>query len=347
MRAGGAANLWAFGGSRDARILRQLRAICESPGLTGSLAFTGGGVSYLHPITNAVITGRCEINLQLAGFGNIKLLYGGPARENLFLNSQAPATQDVTVATGTVTVMAIGTGYTLTTAAKTATGSGFGAVTPGTPQVLTITGAGTITLTVTGTPANACVQVEQGAISTPMIVTAGAPVTRPRDVHAHTLAAASNGTEFELWGLEVPINWSVAANTAHPSGLASRLCQGTNGTSHVLNRSGAQDNFSVIDAGGPQAASISTLGDTHRTLRILSGVYESGAARLYRGETLAVSDTTGVTAPANAQTAIHVANQPNGSTPWFGFCGYLLFPRKLLAAERGALFRAAANGRTI
>lgn len=113
-----------------------------------------------------------------------------PTSRNVFLNSTAPVTQNCTVVIGTVIVWSNhDAGVTITTAAGTATGSGFGAIVPGTPQILTITGAGTISVTKSGTGTWYACQVEynpslpSNSVATPLIITAGSAVSRDADTN--------------------------------------------------------------------------------------------------------------------------------------------------------------------
>jgi len=106
------------------------------------------------------------------------------ARTNLFLNSAAPATQNVTITAVAHTITVWGSG-SVTVSAGTATISNGGAVTAGSPRTIGCTVGGTITVTVTGSPTY--VQVEAGSFGTSPIVTEGTSVTRAADLL--TLAA--------------------------------------------------------------------------------------------------------------------------------------------------------------
>jgi hypothetical protein len=111
-------------------------------------------------------------------------------RTNYLLNSGAPATQSVTLGTGIYTLWVEGSG-SATSAAGTAVGTGFGAATDGSPNVFTLTGAGTVSITVTGSVT--IFQLENGAFATSYIPTTGATATRSADV------AAMTGTNFSSW----------------------------------------------------------------------------------------------------------------------------------------------------
>jgi hypothetical protein len=76
MRAGGAANLWAFAGSRDARIVRRFLNRCWIYGIHGSRTYTGGTASgWLSPFTGALkTTAQDQYNLPVPGWGSLPLV---------------------------------------------------------------------------------------------------------------------------------------------------------------------------------------------------------------------------------------------------------------------------------
>jgi len=92
-----------------------------------------------------------------------------PARTNLFLNSNAPVTQNIATTAQAYTVSVLGTGTV------TLTGTASGVASAGSPLTVTAT-AGTLTCTVAGGPSR--VQVEAGAFRSPWVETLGATVTR-------------------------------------------------------------------------------------------------------------------------------------------------------------------------
>jgi len=113
-------------------------------------------------------------------YTGIGLLDEGSAT-NQFLQSGTPATQNINLGVGTFVCWIDGTGGdSITTAAGTAVGTGFGAATPGTPNVITITTGGTVSFTVAGTPVRA--QVESGNIQTSYIPTTTGPVPRANEM---------------------------------------------------------------------------------------------------------------------------------------------------------------------
>lgn len=73
------------------------------------------------------------------------------ADDNRTNNATGVTTQTITLAVDVYCLWIVG-GTSATVAANTAVGSGFGVATPGTPVVFTITSAGTVDITVVGTP---------------------------------------------------------------------------------------------------------------------------------------------------------------------------------------------------
>jgi hypothetical protein len=102
------------------------------------------------------------------------------SRVNQLFNSTSPATQTTpSLATGTYTLTAFAGSGSLTMSSGTATGCGSSVASMGTPATVTITVAGTCTVTLSGSLA--CEQLELGSFGTSCIVTAGATATRAAD----------------------------------------------------------------------------------------------------------------------------------------------------------------------
>jgi hypothetical protein len=109
--------------------------------------------------------------------GNLLGYLNEPAATNIYLNSQAPATQTITVTAQAYTLSFYGTGTIVLTGTYTGTLTGTGAA--NLVQLTFTPTAGSLITTLTGTVTN--VQLEAGSFATSRIITAGASVTRNTD----------------------------------------------------------------------------------------------------------------------------------------------------------------------
>lgn len=124
-----------------------------------------------------------------------------PARTNYALNSAAPATQTVaSLAIGTYTLWQEGTGSVVATAG-TAVGT-FGTASNGTPATLTITTAGTVVLTVSGT--NTWLQLELGAFKTNRIATTTTTISRAGTVASYPTSGVIRDNNMAFRMVVVP-----------------------------------------------------------------------------------------------------------------------------------------------
>jgi len=114
------------------------------------------------------------------------------ARTNYLLNSASPATQTVSLSTGTYSLWLVGSG-SCAAAAGTAAGSGFGTATAASSVTFTVSTAGTVVFTVSGTVTR--FQCENGAFATSFITTTGAAATRAADVASFDAMPSYNLTE--------------------------------------------------------------------------------------------------------------------------------------------------------
>lgn len=138
------------------------------------------------------------------------------ASTNVFLNSAAAVTQDIALGTGTFTCSVHGSG-SVTSSNGTGTASGHGAATDGAPNTIIVSGAGTITYTVSGSPTY--VQVEELAVPSSPIITAGASATRAVDTlsWATRPAGFSNGEGMAV--IDFAARYTAAQATAGNWGL--------------------------------------------------------------------------------------------------------------------------------
>ena len=166
-------------------------------------AFARGSAAwYLYNDKLAEVPSHCARYIDVDG---AKYLLLEPPSTNYFLSSKTPATQAITLnATGAWTIWCEGAG-SITVAAGTATGTGWGAASEGSPILLDITAAGTITCTVLGSLGFA--QCENQPFATSHIVTEDVPVQRNQELNtpdwtanaAFTSALADAGTLIMEW----------------------------------------------------------------------------------------------------------------------------------------------------
>jgi hypothetical protein len=122
---------------------------------------------------------------------------------NLYLNSQAPATQGITVTAQAYTISAYGVGTLVLSGAGSGTLTGTGASTL--VQMTVTPTAGTLTLTPTGTLTY--VQVETGSAPTSRIVTTGSSVTRSADLVTLTTQAFAQYVNTAQGAVFVDSSW--------------------------------------------------------------------------------------------------------------------------------------------
>jgi hypothetical protein len=330
-------------GSGDEERLARLAARAWIAGRDGTVVQSGGtGGSILCPWTKAVIAsgGICSAQVGVPGIGALRLYHGQGQRVGLFLNSTAPATQDVAVGTGSVAVSAIGSGYTLTTSAGTATISGHGAVTMGTTQIITVTGAGTITFTVAGTPVGACVNVEQNTFAGIKIITAGASVTRTADNILWTPPGAIPATTGEMYAIFVPY-WSTASGAATPTGGAHRIWyESTTVDVAYINSTNGRHATVRTDAGGTQSA-VSSAGIAHNigVMEQMCVKWSNTALTVYTGATQVAQDVT-LTNPWGPLNAIRISANKGSTGEWLYGATALIYDPTPTDATRAALARA-------
>lgn len=142
-------------------------------------ATTAGGAA-----TDSVYTDAAGSSFNTFGTNVPRLTSRGLLREvsrtNLLLNSAAPVTQTTgSLGAANYTLWIVGTG-SATSSAGTAVGTGFGVATAGVPNVVTITNAGTVIVTLAGSVDR--FQLEAGSSPSSFIQTVGATSNRPVDI---------------------------------------------------------------------------------------------------------------------------------------------------------------------
>lgn len=317
-------------------------ATVKLPGRDGTMTTTRA-TQRLCPASGQLkaIDTACTTSLLIPGYGTWTGYGAFRAATNLFLNSDTPATQSITVSAGSVVVHArAGSGYTVTTSAGTATGSGFGSVAIGTWQALTITVGGTITVTIGGTPVGGQVQVEQAAYPSTYVATAGATVTHNADSHVWSAFGGLDTTSGEIVVLEAPYLWSAGAGVAHPSGVLSRLVDNS-GTTYIARD--AQDISAKTDTGS-QVASLSAQADTSGNVRMLTQYWDGTKLSLFRGTT-ETSDVA-LSPPWTGPTSLFVGNRTGLDRAWDGFI-FTAYKAGGFSTSQRAAFARFANGRML
>lgn len=239
------------------------------------------------------------------------------ARTNLFLNSNAPATQSITVVNGTVyTVSLHGTG------SAALSGAGAGTATNGSPVTFTASST-SLTVTITGSPTY--VQVEAGSFATSPIITAGSPITREADSMSLAIPALSGAYSVLAIG---------TANAPNPHTSNQNFVQMdelTDTQRWVIrkNTTGAYLSTLVGGAGAGFAPSGTWLPGV-RT-KFAGGIQANSQAAVFNGGTPGTA--TAATLP-NAPTRIRLGSNSAGTESFNGIIeGVAVVPRRLSNAE--------------
>lgn len=206
------------------------------------------------------------------------------SRTNYLLNSAAPATQTVSLGTGTYILWVVGSG-SCTAAAGTAVGTGFGTANSSTAVIFTLTTAGTVVFTVSGSLTR--FQCENGAFATSFISTTVSAATRAADdafTDALEWYRASEGT-FVVEGL-VP-----------SAGFLLGFSQGATGSAprgHIINTSSQVQLFMADSsvARNVNGSNFSALGTNSK----ISSTFDASYINLAKDGILATS-SVGLTGP--------------------------------------------------
>jgi len=212
------------------------------------------------------------------------------ARTNLFLNSQAPATQTITVSNATAyTVSFYGTGSIVLTGALATTMNGTSAT-----ALTSFTGtSGSTSLTCTCSGSLANVQVEAGTFATSRIVTAGASVARSQDNLSTTSIPWFNPTigSMALTGIMEGINTTFTSRVYEFSDAAE-----TNFIGNILTTAGKPFGSMSTGNGGQVLAALSP------NARFKTGLVYKNAANLFAANGL--FDTAGTFGAASIPGSI-------------------------------------------
>lgn len=230
------------------------------------------------------------------------------SRQNSALNSATPASQTITLATGTFTLWVNGSG-SCEVAANTAVGSGFGTATHGNPITFAISSGGTVDLTVTGS-LNAF-QVENGPFGSSFIETAGTAVTRSLD-NLYFGAAISSALTLLL--RTTPLTLDTSLNYS-----AGYLSDGTTGNSYGIRHEPSVPRYQGIGSDGGFANQAIVQGGTPVAGTAKTAVITAAAndVKLFvSGSSVGTPDTS---ASIAAMTRVYVGVGGDGAQlPLFG-----------------------------
>jgi len=228
---------------------------------------------------------------------------------NLYLNSAALATQNVTTSATTYTASFWGTGTI--TFSGTYSGSLVGTGAADRVQKTFTATAGTLTSTVSGTVTNA--QIGALPYATSYIPTTTAAVTRAAEYATQATSgviAAAQGTVM-AWGyVDTAIQSSTSVNHL--------ISHGTSATANIIRiwKNGANTwGMHVSDAAGT-----TTGADVAQTLSAgwhhFAITWGAAGTKGYIDGAEAVSDTTGITVPASLATNYYIGSRMDGTLQW-------------------------------
>jgi len=203
------------------------------------------------------------------------------ARTNLFLNSQAPVTQIITVANGTAyTVSVYGT------ASVVLSGAGTGTATQGTDVTFT---ASTTSLTCTVSGAGGAFQnvnVEAGSFSSSPIVTTSTSATRAQDV---VLCIGNANTIFNAQPMSAIIDFK---DISGGSGLGFRVFWPGSGSSYAINN--ADTDFDHAIVWNPLAKAVAGSGTVYTGAKLGIAQDASNGSAVLTGGTVITGSAPGI-----------------------------------------------------
>jgi hypothetical protein len=150
-------------------------------------------------------------------------------------------------------------------------------------------------------------------------------------------ARPSSAVSGEFVSFVLPLFWSAAANSAHPAGANTRIHRSPTGGDEIARQNAGTESVGQAD-GGTQSVTVANLAESSGVLRMLTRKWDGTALRLYRGATLAGSDTT-LSPPWVARTDFHVGHLAGPAGHYICLAGALLIDGVLADALRDALHR--------
>lgn len=217
------------------------------------------------------------------------------AATNYLLNSNSPATQTTaSLATGSYVLFGNGTG-SLTSAAGTAVGTGFGTISTltGNYQVITITTAGTVTITVSGTVDWFDLQGGYaGSVPSSHIVTTSTAATRATDsAFVPVSGLVPGGSVIARW---VTPPWTGIGGTGSGASIAEIRDSGGSNAIQFYQGAGASSS----------ALSVSVLSGGSYSINPMNIVNGLAASTIYRaGTSWSAPLVTGVVVPSTTNSS--------------------------------------------
>lgn len=230
------------------------------------------------------------------------------SRTNNLLNSTVPATQTTaSLGTGTYTLWVNGSG-SATPSGGTATLVGAAAATQGSPNVFTITVAGTVVVTVVGS-LNAF-QLETGNFGTSLIVTAGTTQTRSADVPTMSATVSTPFSQYAQGNTEIALN-----TTTNPFILDTSDGTTTNRAALLIERTtGFWSRFYTASGGTTGATSFGT-SNVIATSTKSAGAFADGSQVWVSGTDVGTNSITG----AWTATTLNIGSRVAATAPWNGY----------------------------
>jgi len=258
----------------------ELNPVFKIPLITSPASVPSGLVSTFARNSTATYIDKDGI-LQTAGI-NVPRFQNGrylcePAATNRFLQSGAPATQAITVVSGTVyTVQCYGSG------SITLSGAGTGSVVEGAPVTFTASST-SLTCTVSGSLNRS--QVETGTKATSYIPTTSAPVTRAADSLHYTVGSDITQGQGSLY-------CEFVSSISAISSIVLSLSDNTYNNRMYIFISDTQQIRLVGSVGGASTLNIDTEITNNESLKKILICYDDNNVSLYIDGALAGTDTS-------------------------------------------------------
>lgn len=168
---------------------------------------------------------------------------------------------------------------------------------------------------------------------------------RSTDYNYWLLSRPTSPVAGEFMSIVVPLFWSASAAAVHPAGANVRIHRSVTGVDEIYRASTNKLDAVAQADGGAQTAYDSNLAEASGVARILSRKWDGTALRLYRGATLAASDTT-LSPPWIARSDFYVGHAAGPAGSYGCLTGALYVDDGFTAAWRDAMHRHI-TGKTI